>query len=825
MTFLCDGRIQSFFEANGRRNHRSFVVLLGEHAKSQLRTIHRILQRNTNGAVETVIWCHKNDVTRKAGRKSYGKRQKNEVEKEESEDDLALFIRGNEIEFIEYKESERILGRTVDMLILQDFEALSPNLIATSMETVRGGGAIILLLDSTHSIETLVSRKSDIHEKIGEFEPRYNKRLFKSLLNSNFALFLDDQLNILDNISKLDIQGPKVDGKRMTAEAPDDSNAEGLKSLGRTKDQIYIIEEVFKALEARESRTIFSITASRGRGKSAALGISIAQAVNLGLLSVYIASPAIENVKTVFLFLIAGLERLGYKRYVDFKIIYQFRGNKRFMQKIEFIGGRKQIIEYFNPMNELKYYPDLIVIDEAAAIPLTYITGLIFPNFVIMATTINGYEGTGRAFSVKLSETLRKSSAETNSFVYKEMAMKESIRYGQNDPVENWLYKVLLLDTTVPKIQGCPIPAECKLFYVDKSVLFSGKPPAEKFLNGMFSLFISSHYRNSPNDLQILADSPRHEILALVTPVEDNGKDIPKVICSLQISFEGKCARTEHLREGNLIPWVVSEEHLDPSFLDTYGIRIVRIAVHPEYVGMGYGTMSLNLLINHLSSHSKDIYLMKKKNEGENVLLHRIDDILIPQVGWIGASFGITESLCRFWEKSKFIPVGIKQTVTQETGEHSGIFIRSLNHDEDDRIRGYNQNFMARFVGQLSNSFQKLGPSLSLSLLNNSIVGRGRATYFSSDDISRIRMAAAGKIDLNLVTDIIPDISRMYFYGKLNQDLSVLRKSVLLMVGCQNKSIDAVAELLTLKPFQINNILTKVLSILLEDIERNYIMN
>ncbi|KAG5860189.1 helicase [Encephalitozoon hellem] len=824
MTLPCDGRIQSFFEVNGRRNHRSFVVLLGEHGKSRLPAIHRMLQGHTNGSVETVVWCHKNDVTRKAGRKASSKRQKNDMEKEESEDDLALFIRSNEIEFIEYKESERILGRTVDMLVLQDFEALSPNLIATSMETVRGGGAIILLLDSTYSIEALTSRKTDIHEKIGEFEPRYNKRLFRSLLNSNFALFLDDKLNVLDSISKVDVQDLRADGKKMISESLDDST-DVLKSLGKTKDQMHIIEEVFKALETRESRTIFSITASRGRGKSAALGISIAQAVNLGLLSIYIASPAIENVKTVFLFLIAGLERLGYKKYVDFKIIYQFRGNKRFMQKIEFIGGRKQVIEYFNPTNELKYYPDLMVIDEAAAIPLTYITGLIFPNFVIMATTINGYEGTGRAFSVKLSETLRKGSAETNSFIYKEMTMKESIRYGQNDPVENWLYRVLLLDTSVPKIGGCPSPSECKLFYVDKSVLFSGKPPAEKFLNEMFSLFISSHYRNSPNDLQILADSPRHEVFALVTPTEDNGKDIPKVICSLQISFEGRCARTGHLREGNLIPWVLSEEHLDPSFLDTYGVRIVRIAVHPEYASMGYGTMSLNLLIRYLFSHSKDINLMQKKNEEKNVLLYNLDDIAIPQVEWIGASFGITEALCRFWQKNQFVPVGIKQTITQETGEHSGIFIRSLSRSSDDRICEYNQNFMVRFVGQLSSSFRKLTPSLCLSLLNNSVVGRGRKTYFSSSDIARIRMAATGKIDLNLVTDVIPDISRMYFHGKFSQDLSVLRKSVLLMVGCQNKSIDTVAELLTLKPFQISNILTKILSILLEDIERNYAMD
>ncbi|ADM12350.1 putative P-loop ATPase/acetyltransferase fusion [Encephalitozoon intestinalis ATCC 50506] len=823
MTLLCDRGIQNFFEENGRRNHRSFVILLGENGKAQIPAIHRILQGHTNGSVESIVWCHKNEVTRKTGQRVSGKRQKKRIEEEESQDDLALFIRARDIEFIEYRESERILGRTVDMLILQDFEALSPNLIATSMETVRGGGAIVLLLDTAHSIETLISHKTDLHEKIGEFEPRYNKRLFKSLISSNFALFLDDKLNVLDCMNSPKDKNLKVSKDKY--EEQYDPDSEVLKSLGKTRDQIYIIEEIFKALESRAGKTVFSITASRGRGKSAALGISIAKAISLGLLSVYIASPAIENVKTVFLFLITGLEKLGYKKYIDFKIIYQFRGNKRFMQKIEFTGGRKHIIEYFNPANELKYYPDLLVVDEAAAIPLVYLTKLIFPNFVIMATTVNGYEGTGRAFSVKLSEMLRKSSAESSSFIYKELTMKESIRYGQNDPVENWLYKALLLDASVPKIQGCPRPSECSLFYVNKDVLFSGKPPAEKFLNDVFSLFISSHYKNSPNDLQVLADSPRHEIFALVTPAEDDGKDIPKVICSLQISFEGKCTRTGHLREGNLIPWVISEEHIDASFLNVYGIRIVRIAVHPEYAGMGYGTASLNLLIKHLSSHGEDICSMKVRDGEKDILLQNITDVLIPQVSWIGASFGMAETLCRFWLKNQFVPVGVKQAVTQETGEHSAVFIRSLSHTEEDRIYKYNQKFMSRFVGQLSSSFKSLGPSLSLSLLKDPVPEKGRMMYFPYDDISRIRMASGGKIDLNLVTDIIPDISRMYFHGMFSQDLSVLRKSVLLMVGCQNRSIDEIAELLTLKPFQIVNILTKVLSILLEDLEKNHVMN
>jgi len=32
------------------------------------------------------------------------------------------------------------------------------------------------------------------------------------------------------------------------------------------------------------------------------------------------------------------------------------------------------------------------------------------------------------------------------------------------------------------------------------------------------SLFISSHYKNSPNDLQLLSDAPAHAVFALLGP-------------------------------------------------------------------------------------------------------------------------------------------------------------------------------------------------------------------------------------------------------------------------------------------------------------------
>ena len=50
---------------------------------------------------------------------------------------------------------------------------------------------------------------------------------------------------------------------------------------------------------------------------------------------------------------------------------------------------------------------DALIIDEASAIPLPIVKNLLGPYMVFLASTINGYEGTGRSLSLKLIQKLR----------------------------------------------------------------------------------------------------------------------------------------------------------------------------------------------------------------------------------------------------------------------------------------------------------------------------------------------------------------------------------------------------------------------------------
>ena len=73
----------------------------------------------------------------------------------EKDDPFELFISATDISYCYYRETQRVLGNTFGMLVLQDFEAVTPNVLARTIETVEGGGLVVLLLKSMASLRQL----------------------------------------------------------------------------------------------------------------------------------------------------------------------------------------------------------------------------------------------------------------------------------------------------------------------------------------------------------------------------------------------------------------------------------------------------------------------------------------------------------------------------------------------------------------------------------------------------------------------------------------------------------------------------------------------
>ena len=262
-----------------------------------------------------------------------------------------------------------------------------------------------------------------------------------------------------------------------------------------------------------------------------------------------------------------------------------------------------------------------MIIDEAAAIPLPlvkqFVTGANY--LVFLSSTINGYEGTGRSLSLKLLEQLRQQSAvlntatkaSTNNRSLNELELNEPIRYGLSDPVEFWLNKILCLDCCQDPSKlnkskqggACPSLDSCSLYCIERDTLFSYNESSEEFLRRLMYLFVSSHYKNSPNDLQMLSDAPGHDIYCLLGPLLDKNQ-LPDILCAIQVCYEGELSKDHLARQlthgqrssGDLIPWTIAQTYQDYAFGKMSGVRIVRLATHPDYQRMGYGTRAIQLL-------------------------------------------------------------------------------------------------------------------------------------------------------------------------------------------------------------------------------------
>jgi len=69
------------------------------------------------------------------------------------------------------------------------------------------------------------------------------------------------------------------------------------------------------AISAKSMKTTLSITAGRGRGKSAALGIAISGAIIYGFSNIFVTAPSPENLGTLFEFIFKGLDAINYKEH------------------------------------------------------------------------------------------------------------------------------------------------------------------------------------------------------------------------------------------------------------------------------------------------------------------------------------------------------------------------------------------------------------------------------------------------------------------------------------------------------------------------------
>ncbi|CAN1345012.1 RNA cytidine acetyltransferase 1 [Linum perenne] len=812
-----DERIRTLIENGVKLRHRSMFVIIGDKSREQARpnsnltklfnivNLHHILSKAVVKSRPTVLWCYKDKLDISSHAKKRSKQTKKWMQQglldPEKVDAFQLFMETGGLTHCHYKDSERVLGNTFGMCILQDFEALTPNLLARTIETVEGGGLIILLLRSLTSLTSLYTMVMDVHDRFrteshSQATGRFNERFLLSVASCKACVVMDDELNVLPISSHI----------RSTTPVPVTEDSEGLSEAERqlkdlkeelhdsypagslvkkccTLDQGNAVVQFLDAILEKTLRSTVALLAARGRGKSAALGLAVAGAVAAGYSNIFVTAPSPENLKTLFEFICKGFDALDYKEHIDYDVVKSTNPDfKKAIIRINIYRQHRQTIQYIQPHEGAKLSQvELLVIDEAAAIPLPIVKAMLGPYLVFLSSTVNGYEGTGRSLSLKLLDQLEKQSQlQTNNRegslsgrLFKKIELNESIRYAIGDPIESWLNRLLCLDVSnfIPNISRLPPPGDCDLYYVNRDTLFSYHKDSELFLQRMMALYVSSHYKNSPNDLQLMADAPAHHLFVLLGPVDDTKNQLPDILCVIQVCLEGQISRQStqkslregHQPHGDQIPWKFSEQFRDTTFPTLSGARIVRIATHPHAMKLGYGSAAVKLLTRYYDGQLAGITEQDVDGDLEEtpavpvkeaaVKASLLEETIQPRINlpplleplrerraeklhYLAVSFGLTLDLLRFWRKHKFapfyigqIPVEFRNSWSAITGEHTCMIIKPLHNDDVEANESeelgffapFYQDFRLRFLKLLSSSFRSMEYKLAMSVLDPKI--------------------------------------------------------------------------------------------------------
>ncbi|MGC9182141.1 tRNA(Met) cytidine acetyltransferase TmcA [Thermogladius sp.] len=667
-----------------------------------------------------------------------------------------------------YEKSEKYLGKTYSYLVLDLTRDLKPNDIGKLTGIVEGGGLVVLLTPSWEDWDNhLTIFKQNL--TVPQFpEPRHVFiTWFKSKLleHEGVAVYDSDKNRVLKKFA-LDKEKYSEAASRDIVIPEETLFPRELYELALTNDQVRVVELMEWFYEKPKGKKVLVVTADRGRGKSCSVAIGSVGLIHL--LSkvkpkprVLVTAPSPGSVQSFFTMAATALDTLGYK----YDVV------KKGGDVIELRSSRFSI-EYWEPLSVPKIKADLVVVDEASGIhvPMLYKIWEAHKR-TVYATTIHGYEGAGRGFSVRF---LRRVKSDKSTEVL-EYEMTEPIRYGRDDPVEVWSFKTLLLDAEPAELDEIDLRdiEEKNLVYIsyDPSYLFSKS--GEEELRQLFGIYVLAHYRNEPDDLGMLADAPHHLIRAVKTR---SGK----IVCAIQIAEEGPIPESmvDELLKGGRIPGnIIPDRFLKHTrlreFGESKGWRIVRIATHPSVQGRGIGSWGLKKLIEEASIRGLD---------------------------WVASGFGVNEELLKFWVKNGFKAVHISPDRNPVSGEYTILVVYPLNERTKKFVEVSEREFKAKLLLSLPINYRDMEPDVAKLLVDSTppILEKLDKSCLTPIQLDRLWVYCLGPMTFEAAADLMFKLANLYFSlpAGSRPQLTRLEEFVLLTKALQGRSWEDLEEML-----------------------------
>jgi tRNA(Met) cytidine acetyltransferase len=549
------------------------------------------------------------------------------------------------------REAHKWLGRELDLLVVDAWAGFDVEAFGAAAGALRGGGLLLLLtpplVEWPHYADPEYARIA-VHPFTPEqVSGRFLARFVRLLRQHGVAVLAEgDAL---------------PSWQPVPAVHPAD---------WCTAEQQAALETITQMAQAAAPAPVV-LTSDRGRGKSAVLGMAATRLLAAGVQRIVVTAPRLAAVDTLFEHAARGLPQAEVSR-----------GSVAFPTGVtlQFIAP-DELVHALPPV-------DLLLVDEAAAIPTPLLERLLvhYPR-IVFATTLHGYEGTGRGFAVRFQRVL-----DGRAPGWTAVRLNEPIRWAADDALERFVFRALLLDAAAADDAAVreTAAADCGIERVERDALLAD----EATLRQLFGLLVLAHYRTSPLDLRHLLDGPnvsvwlmrrQGQVAATALTVREGGFDAALA----QEIYQGR-----RRPRGHLIPQSLA---LHSGYIEAprlRGERIMRIAVHPAAQQRGLGTRLLHALIEQARSDGLD---------------------------FIGSSFGATAPLLAFWRRAQLLPLRLGLTREASSGAHSVIVLRPLSAPGRALYDAVRARFLAHLPALLGDGMEEVDTDVAAALLAESV--------------------------------------------------------------------------------------------------------
>jgi tRNA(Met) cytidine acetyltransferase len=578
---------------------------------------------------------------------------------------------------VEPSRASTLLGTTLSAVVYDAHDTLRPNALGQVVGAVDGGGLLLMLAPD---LDDWPDRRDGFDEGLAvppfgveDVSGRFRRRFVESLRahpGIGIVAVADGETAVLDD--GLTNPAPRLVDSR----EPDDRlpipvehgfPREAYEAC-LTADQVEAVHE-FEFLVADRpptdgdiERRALVVESDRGRGKSSAAGLAAGAAAADGL-DVLVTAPDRRNAAEVFdraRELLATLDAAGDHPDENGHLVAASGGAVRYEPPRTAAGSAAE--------------PDLLVVDEAAALSVRLLDATLDADRVAYASTVHGYEGAGRGFSVRFREHLDESGHEV-----RECRLAEPIRYAAGDPVEVWSFDALGLDARPPveQVVADATPDSVDYERIDGDDLLEDP----NLLRETFGLLVLAHYRTEPDDLARLLDAPNLTVRALT----HEGHVVSVALLAREGGLDSETAagmyEGDRIR-GNMIPDVLVSQVRDEAAAAPVGYRVVRIATHHAVRSAGLGSR----------------------------LLDEVRDEFAAEADWLGVAYGATARLLRFWERNDYAVVHYSTTRNDVSGQYSVVMLDPCSEAGSALADRHADWFARRVVGQLTDTLDDAAP-------------------------------------------------------------------------------------------------------------------